>query len=291
MVLSKDTKLKRLFTWTDRHPIGILHTSDSGFISASNPAGWLFDQSRGLRSGMMTYAARSIEVLKRIDAQGMIVWDLEGMRYPKAAYLGAPDIVLDINREYGDGVLDEFFHYYTLADIVTGLLIRPDEPMFDTENNTWVNTVSADPFQTLLRKATYAHKRWKCRIFYVDTNMYDYRRSGELIPATTFERLHKALPDCLWIPEHMKEPGGDDIDYSYYQSTAPYMELRNGSVGTPTRVYGEVKDAFGVLNVTGGRIRENREVLRSSLSIGDILMVDGWWDNPTIADVEELLKD
>lgn len=289
MLTTKTTTLKREFVWPDRRPIGILHLSDTGFVSQMNPCGWLFDQSRGLKNGVQDYVTRALGVLKKINAQGFVVWDLEGMAYPKASYLGAPDRVRELNR---DMPYDEFFYSFRAAGLEPGVLVRCDEEHFDSEANTWVNVVSPDPFQTLLRKSAYARKRWKCKLFYVDTNMYDWRTTGELLPATTFERLHKALPDCLWIPEHMKEPGRDGIDYSYYQHSAPYMELRNKDTGTASRVLENVVDAFSVLNVTGvmGKIPENTIPLRTRLKRGDILMVDAWWDNPCIDEVVELMR-
>ena len=104
--------------WPDRRPIGVLFLASHYHSSATNPRGWFNEPSlnftgtngvENFRKALMEYTDRSLEILKRTGAQGVIVWDLEGEQYPhKTTFIGDSDnkpaapttVVLSPNDDY-----------------------------------------------------------------------------------------------------------------------------------------------------------------------------------------------
>lgn len=233
---------------------------------------------------MREYQKNSFEAMSELDAQGMILWDSEGAGQQQ--YLGSPDVArkLMIQRDSYD-FLDEFFHNYRARGYKVGCCVRAIE--YDELTNTF--TFASDPFETLLRKARYAVKRWGCRLFYVDSN-YTRAINPDLIPATTYGRLMKELPGTLWIPESARHPISQDVDFDQYETSAPYMELRGKFTGTPSRVRKEIIGPFSVLNVDEGDKVTYRDEVRESLARGDVLMTGGWFKHGEWNDVMSLLR-
>ena len=92
---------------------------------------WLVDVATDagratLKKRLMDYADRSIRILKDLDAQGMIVWDVEGQEFTYAVgYVGEPrSLPGDI-----DAIIDEFFKKFTDAGLRVGVTIRPQRAM------------------------------------------------------------------------------------------------------------------------------------------------------------------
>ena len=77
----------------------------------------------------MKWADRSIEVLKDTNAQGMIVWILEGEQYPAINYVGDRHnfMTLAPEMEYRRAV-DAFFRKFRDAGLRVGLTLRPQRP-------------------------------------------------------------------------------------------------------------------------------------------------------------------
>lgn len=271
--------LSRQFTWTDRRPIAALHVADEAHRSLTNPAGWLFDPTIDIttQAGLLDFKLRvitsvntALSIMRRINAQGMIMWDADGARY--GTYLGCPDLALDLNPELNIIGLGSFFLRFRVAGFRCGVCIRPVEFNFETSKLE----DSTDPFATLYRKAKFAHDRLGCTLFYVDSN----GDPNLPLPATIFARLQKSFPDCLFIPEHE--------DRSYYLFTAPYLALENRETSTPQSVRDDIEDAFGVININTGDIQTNFNSLKAAVNRGDILLVDGGWEHPRLADTVKL---
>jgi hypothetical protein len=272
------------FTWADRRPIGALHIASPELRSPSNPSGWFHDPALNaadpvaLRNRFLAYADGAIGVMREANAQGMIVWQIDGTRYGQ--FLGCPDIATKINPELTPALAAEFFARFRAAGFLVGVCIRPEE--FDEA--TGQLTPAADPYESLLRKASFARREWKCRLFYVDTNMMAApgvkpAQYKALIPAAVFARLHKALPDCLWIPEHELVWGVGVNDLGYAQTTVAYQELRGGDLGTPAAVRAACPGAFSVLNISEGDVGANQAALNAAVRAGDILLWNSWWRN------------
>ena len=64
----------------------------------------------------------------------------------------------------------------------------------------------------MLKKITYAHKRWGATLFYIDSTV---QPNGAVMDAAIFQRLAAAFPDSLLIPEESTP--------KYYAYTAPFQ--------------------------------------------------------------------
>ncbi len=282
--------------WTDRRSIGALHlsTSEKEYHSATNPRGWFSDpkdvditttQGRdALAKRLSDYADASIKVLKENNAQGMIVWDIEGQQYPHAtSYLGDPRSLPPEMETLADG----FFAKFKAAGLRTGVTIRPQMPVRAAYGDDVFQVELPDIAHNLMQKIDYARQRWGCTLFYVDSNVnFDGRRAGNdgnayrLMDASIFQEVAAAFPDVLLIPEHENT--------RYYAYTAPYNELRQNVTGTPESVSAVYSQAFSVIYVPDGPVKEKRAELIAAVQHGDILMFRGWWPDDFNAQVKSI---
>ena len=286
--------------WPDRRPIGsaFLATSVAGY--KNNPRGWFLDQdldtstSQGqakFRNELNNYANAVIQHCKQMNAQGVIVWDLEGQEMPHAtSYLADPRMLAKVAPEM-DAVADGFMRKFSDAGLRTGITLRPTRVAPNDHGPGWMQQDVADQPAELEQKLEYANKRWGCTLFYCDSNV-DFVKdatgkvlSDPAMPAADFKKLAAAHKDCLIIPEHHTS--------AYWAYTAPYMEYRLGFAGTSGGVLEAYPHAFSVLRVVDGpSLSEPDSVRQLSASIrnGDILLFRPWWDDPQTADIANLYK-
>jgi hypothetical protein len=204
--------------WNDRRPIGNLYMgSTNGPIFSKNPAGWIFDELRG---GLLDYtttagiilmqerfiqtAKACVERLKAINAQGIIVWDADGEQFFDMQFLGMPNAIPWMTPEF-DQVSDQFFNIFKRAGLRIGMCLRADIAMFynvvDHDQKPYDSMEEA--MADLDSKLTYAHDRWGCTLFYVDSNSggglgvnnkYDYKQGlRDIYPAELFKRLSQNI--------------------------------------------------------------------------------------------------
>jgi hypothetical protein len=184
-----------------------------------------------------------------------------------ATYIGDPRVATQTLPELGfDNTLDEYFRRFTTAGFRVGVTLRPTQ-FTATSPTTGTQTDVADPAALMIAKARYARDRWGATLFYVDSN--DAFRGQDI------SRLAAALPDCLFIPEH--EAVGS------YAFSAPYGEVRRNDLGTPKAARAIYRNSFSVIEATLGVTNENRTALVNAVRAGDILMFQGWYDNPANA--------
>jgi len=270
--------------WADRRPIGAIHLANyvgSG-TSVKNPRGYFggtFDVrtktgKEAFRTALLQSADQSIKVMKGMNAQGMVVWDLEGEQYHKVAYIGDPRMLSTLapEMEYR-GAVDAYFKRFRSAGLRVGVTVRPQR--LKLTSTGWKQMAVKNPYPTLAAKIAYARTRWGATLFYVDSN------SGkQLYDASVFKRLADAFPDVLLIPEHENT--------RYYAYTAPYLELRNQETSTPQSTLVAYPQAFSVNFVPGGDLDGYRAQLVESVRRGDILMFTGWCDDPQNAKVKSI---
>ena len=269
--------------WDDRRPLAalFLSTSEPEYHSPTNPRGWFLDPKMDyvseagrakLRERVMAYADNSIGILKAANAQGAIVWDVEGQEYPHAtSYIGDPRLLPTLAPEM-DSIADEFFKKFTDAGLKMGVTIRP-QILKKSDSGVWYQTESPDPLSTLREKIVYARKRWGVRLFYVDSN----GDPNVPMPASIFTTLAREFPDTLLMPEHKA--------LAYYAATAPFQTFAHfGITSTPEAVREFYPDAFSVNYIAGSdKAPEKRAELLESVKRGDILMVLGWFPDPNQA--------
>lgn len=281
--------------WPDHRAIGTLHlaASETNLHSATNPRGWFADPSvdvttpagiAAFQKRMLAYADTSVGVLQKMNAQGMITWDLEGEQYPQTTtYIGDPWLLKTLDPEM-DKIADAYFAKFRAAKLRTGLCIRPQRLKLGvgTAEQEELAT-NAEVTQLLYDKMVYANKRWGCTLFYVDSNGDPNVPYDPAIFQKLTQKLALAKINALVMPEHK--------NLRYYTCTAPYGEVRLGVTGTPDRVHAVYPQAFMNLYAPDGPLTQDHDALVSAVRRGDILMFRAWWDDPQNAQIQSLYHD
>jgi hypothetical protein len=257
--------------WPDRRPIGALFLADYGHRSARNPRGWFNAPAldvmapggpENFRKALLAYADRSIEILKAVRAQGMIVWDLEGEEFPqRTSYIGDPRLMATLAPEMAP-VADEFFRRFRDAGLRVGMTVRPQQLVIDRPGQVR-QTAVRESGDLLLKKIDYGRQRWGATLFYIDSNSR-FHWPGELF---SFSRLARQRPDVLLIPEHHQP--------MYYSFCAPYAAIRQGGSATSAILRLLNPRAFQVLNVADAAERE--EDIAAAYRNGDVLLFPAWY--------------
>lgn len=261
--------------WEDRRPVGVLFLASNYHSSATNPRGWFnepgldFTSAGGaerFRTALREYTDRSLAILKRTGAQGVIVWDLEGEQFPhKTSFIGDPRTLDRLAPEMA-AAADEFFQRLRDAGLRVGVTIRPQQLTFDQfglPNQTFALNLE----KVLLEKIDYARQRWGATLFYVDSN------SGLWRPDELWQlrRVAAARPDILLIPEHHGLP--------YAAFSAPYVSLRkNASATTGEWARKFFSGSFQALDISD--CADNWMQITAAKSAGDILLFRAWVWSP-----------
>lgn len=317
-----------LINWKDRRPIGQLFLPSGQNKSKSNPRGWFgrsdLDVSTAdgralFRKMMLEYADRSIKAMKKLDAQGMIVWNLEGEENPHPiTYIGDPRMLRTLAPEM-DEIADEFFARFREAGFRTGCTLRPTQVYRHPEKGWQHGTGSDMPgrneqfqhlkpadlpawrffpiVQRMCDKVEYAKKRWGCTIFYVDTNGI-FVPTGEktefkwrLLDAHVWKGVLEKHPDVLLIPELCR--GDGTFRTAYWAHSAVYFELDYGGIWTtPQRVLDVMPEAFSVITMKDAKNYDARRAdLVEGVRRGDVLFFRGWFDDRVNALVRGIYED
>lgn len=273
------------FGWTDRRGIGTLFLASSAAGHATNPRGWFNDASvdvttpegvAAFQARVLAWANESVAVLRSMNAQGMIAWDVEGEEYPHpTTYIGDPRLVGSLAPEM-EGVVDEFFRRFRDAGFRVGVTLRPQQFIPAAAGQSASQRTLADPTQLLLEKISYAKNRWGASLFYIDSN----GDPSLPIPARIIAALHAAHPDVLLIPEHE--------DMLHYTFSTPYNELRGGVASTPAAVRAAYPTAFSMINTADGPIQDRFNDLVAAVTQGDILLFRGWYPDPQHEDLRRV---
>ncbi len=294
----------RVLRWRDRRPIAMLMLASVApqHHSATNPRGWLNNPRldvvtaagrENFQQKMRQWADRSVEQCRQRNAQGAVIWDVEGEQFRPIVYVGDPRKVGELAPEF-DAVADEVFKRFADAGLRTGVCIRPSRVVRPTPGAPWQHVHMAfDPVDEMAAKIGYAKKRWGCTLFYIDTNVtFAYAAKTHNAtdePQSWVQRAHlmrdlaRRHPDVLILPEFQY--------VGYYSHVSGYKELRQGYAATPERVRLAYPDAFSVINVSEGAIRDRRPELVAAVRRGDILMFRGWFDAPENAAVESIYRE
>lgn len=267
--------------WPDRRPIGSLILARANTGWPTNPRGWFNDRGINVTTpaGRVMFFNRLFDLangtlanLRAMNAQGIIVWDIEGQQYPQgeATYAGDPRLVARLAPEM-EPVADDLFAKFSRAHFRTGVCLRADAVTFRA-NGSFYQKPFTD--RELLRKSlddriAYARSRWGCTLFYIDS----YGGSPAYEPGILKE-LHEKYPDVLLIPEFEQT-----LTYAY---AAPYKELRSiaGSAGTaisPWQARGVYPHCFTVINTADGDVAGRRGELVRAVHRGDVLLFRAWW--------------
>ncbi len=266
--------------WADRRPIASLLPAASATSSrtSTNPRGWFNDPTINVltadglaifRTRLLAYADQSVAILKQMNAQGAVTWDIEGEQYTTATYVGDPRVATQMAPELSYlGVVDDYFRKFRDAALRVGLTIRPQQ----LQMSTFTQLTSPDPFQTLNDKVNFAQQRWGCTLFYIDSNnQYD---------AAVVKRVADLHPDSLFIPEHESN--------AHFAYGTPYGEVNLGYLSTGSQPRQLYSGSFSIINTGVTPLGPLRDTLAASVRNGDILMFQGWWNNPNNEIVKQI---
>jgi HEAT repeat protein len=208
------------------------------------------------------------------DAQGLVIWDLEGETFPHpTTYIGDPRLVRLLNPQM-DLFADEAMKKLRDAGLRVGVTVRPTRVVYDAGKNSARHLHSGlEPLTELEAKIDYAKQRWGCTIFYVDTN-YFWRpygpekqfQSGRLT-SDLWRQLRTKYPDILFIPEFAST--GD------YASVAGYGEADMGDYGMPAIAKALYPDAFRVIVIEDADPSEKFDRFVDTLTNRNCLMTFG----------------
>ena len=287
--------------WADRRSIGALFLANDGGGStyALNPRGWFTDPDLNVstpatypnfRQRLMDYADRAVAELHSKNSQGMIVWDLEGEQYPQpATYIGDPRLLsrLAPEMEYVDSsgiaTVDAFFQKFRDAGLSPGLVVRPQQIVFDANGAPHQSDFS-QPTKTLMDKIAYAKNRWGIKIFHIDTpagagpsdsdTLPSFDRGNGTLDPAGLQQIAAAYPDVLLIPEWKTTRS-----YAY---SSPFTSVDVGEGMVTTSLIHSVYPGGFVSNLdrAGDHSGDSslRRILIPGLANGDLLMYDGWFD-------------
>ncbi len=311
--------------WPDRRPIPCIHVAD-GRGTEKNPRGWGHaiplpddwdiaapDSHARFREAALRGARSIADICRRMGAQGVIVWQIEGQEHSQIAYYGDPQILPHVAPEM-DAVADEFFAIIRDAGLRVGVTLAPtyhfptagDDAERDPQDIGWdklgqsrsgghreipssvSNLYSAASAWNMVSrlddKIRYAKARWGATLFYVDANFIWRPRdasaeekgwSSKQMGADVFRELHERHPDILLVPEHQ--------NFQYHAYTAPYGETPRTTIFAQETTGDDVRaaypDAFGVLMLhrQANEVRDNLDRYVRAIATGDVHLPHGWF--------------
>jgi len=279
--------------WTDRRPIGTFFVAEAAKGWARNPNGWFNDSSVDVTSeeGRESFAHRllervdaSIAILKEVDAQGVIWWDVEGARYPHPiTYIGDPRVLDPKHPDHARyapemnhpvsysgrtmPLVDACMAKFRDAGLVVGVTVRPQELRWagQAPEQRWVNT----PNEQVLPKVEYARQRWGCRIFYIDS-------VADWYAVWWYDAAVRKFPDVLMMPEWART--------RTFVNSAPFShtQFTGWHRGTPPEVHACWPDAFVGMSHFSLDTAEARENVLHAVQQGDVLLFNCWFRSPLI---------
>ena len=292
----------RQMKWDDHRPIGSINLSSSAMGIKKNPRGWFMERDdldvttpqgvEAFHKRLLKYADTCIGFAKDMDAQGVIIWDIEGQEMPHMiSYIGDPRLMDQMAPEMS-GVADAFMQKFKDADLRVGVTIRPSHVVRSPgSKEPWTHIQADDPVQEISDKIEYAKKRWGCTLFYIDsTTLWETQPDGSLqlktMPADFFRVLNNRFPDSLLIPEESAT--------RHWAYAAPYHELQQGYTETPASVRAIYPDAFTVLRVVDAGmdlVRQKHDALVAGVRSGDILLYRTWFNDEYDNEVKRIYRD
>ncbi|MCE9587576.1 MAG: hypothetical protein K8R57_04605 [Verrucomicrobia bacterium] len=267
-----------LFKWDDRRPI--IPTMIGDKFPYHEPEGpelkkpAVGPRAEEVRKLMLDHADQLIAQMKKVNAQGVIVWNIEGNGPSYLQYVGDPHMVEYMCPE-ADAVADEFFKKIRDAGFKVGVCLRPSVIAVKEQKNAEFADKhdlknpfvffhdyphpKRPPADILAEKVEYAKKRWGCTLFYVDTNdgagfwpntdeekaAWPKEKDGklkwyhELLNEDVWAEVLRRHPDVLFTIEH--------TPLIQYTVSAPYDEWQTPRDGTPPVVRATWPDAFKCL--------------------------------------------
>jgi hypothetical protein len=282
--------------WKDHRPIGAIFLASSGINVPTNPRRWILNYGQvditnnkgkaAFREALLKHADKSIEALKKTNAQGMITWDPEGEEFLGAVYYGDPRLVptlapeMEFTNNGAKSAIDEYFEKFRAAGLKVGVCIRPQQITMIDGKPVHQAAEDENAVQILRERIAYAKQRWGCTLFYVDSTA---TVSGALNP-NVFKAVADAYPDVLLIPENES--------MRYFAYAAPLNSYMHHKItSTPVGARLVYPKAFSVLMAPEGDRPGDHDALVTAVRGGDILLFNGWYAGDESAKIRKLYEE
>jgi len=275
--------------WTDRRPIGAIFLATGPQEWTGNPRGWFGDERLNVttpsgraafRQRVMNLADAAIGIMRDMNAQGVITWDIEGQEFRHATtYIGDPRMVATLAPEMEE-IADEYFGRFRAAGLRVGICVRPQLLQLAEDKKSASQTPVDDPTSLLIDKIAYAKKRWGVTLVYLDSNVNG--KDPNPLDVSIIQKVAEAFPDTLIIPEH--------YNLRYYAYSAPFAELRRGITTTPDSVRDVYPKAFSLIYTADGPLDLYKDGLKTAVKQGDSLMYRTWFPDPQNEKVKAIYK-
>jgi hypothetical protein len=270
-----------LLKWPDRRPIGRTFIGDWfpeqpwAVLMGEVPAGPVV-VTDAFRRRVVQSADAGIASLKQANAQGMIIWNVEGNKPAWLQYVGDPHMVEMLCPEM-NAIADEYFRKFSDAGLRTGVCLRPTVVRKGRDPSSGKPTILQDHDFTrsvvdiLGAKIDYAKRRWGCTLFYVDSNMLPKPHGSAsqgfsaLMCADDWDELCRRHPDVLLLPEHSY--------MRYYTSSVAYDQMDMWAGITPPLVKRTWPQSFKCLVLDWPSLRQYDKMVQAVRN-GDILMAN-----------------
>jgi hypothetical protein len=293
--------------------------ASNAHTSATNPRGYFNDAAAdfvseegkaNFKTRLLRLANEVVKHMQEVNAQGMVLWDLEGNELPHAiTYIGDP-VHAELMAPELVGAIDDYFKIITDAGFKCGLTIRPQQMAFGAEiptgpctnnsvyihyagefkkkgytciNDVWYISLpyfqppGGDPQEIMINKMKYAKERWGCTIFYVDSNAPPGRSAYS---SEVHEAVIEEVPDILVLPE-LEFP-------RYYRSMAPFNVISLNIWFVTTQATEMYPEAFSAIGVQDGTLHEH--LLIESALRGNVFLAVGWFANKRTQELYEILQ-
>ncbi len=291
--------------WTDRRPIGELFmtrpTTSPLPNTSANPRNYTVAQNIDIQSpsgvaafqrAVLAYADNAVRILKSMNAQAAIVWDLEGQQYPQpnTSYAGDPSQLAALSPEM-DQVADAFFKKFTNAGLKCGMTIRPQRLNFSQSPPVQTDVPASEQAAVMIQKMQYAENRWGCTIFYVDSD----GGPNDATAPSTFSKVAESVPNALIVPENIWTK---DLAYTapLGSFTAPYKPLHTSVDGRAVWPHAFTMTYVGDapnhdLHNNPNDPNQWKEFVQA-VKNGDILSFRAWFDDePLNGEVKEIYRE
>ena len=252
--------------WSDRRPVALVRLWGPMEVNG-NPRSYMHappgsDITSPAGRAMFTAALADAgavlgQQLVTAGCQAALIWDIEGHQDSAIMMVGDPSRLAELSPEM-EPAADGYFAALTAAGLRTGVLLRP-ERLERQSDGTWRQQPLVDHAATLAAKAAYAHRRWGCTLFFINTAVLP----GNRVAADAVSAIQTAVPGALVICEH---PSPSDWGRAGGWVTAPTTTLPEELI---RRCPGAIRVVFQPTGAERGTVDPRHDVLMRE--VGDLL--------------------
>lgn len=180
-------------TWTDRRVI-------MAWMWGAEAGGPVEDSTvKGGSQALFGWAKAAIGYATTNNAQGVVLWDIEGWQNDGGKvmpasfnYVGDPRLLGQLNPVVNANI-DSIVKLTKAAGLKFGVGLRVQKADVASRSQDYYPDATTRNID-MIAKVRYAVNRWDAKLYYVDTNNRN--------DVSEIRALRNAFPNCLFIPEH-----------------------------------------------------------------------------------------